>query len=161
MKRYRFKPRFYVIAAAAGLLVTVFAIAHIDNVCSTNIPEYVAPQIIEEKQEIEYTSLGKYKITHYCSCSECCGTWADNRQIDENGQEIVKTASGDIAEPGKTIAVDPDVIPLGSTVIINGQKYIAQDVGGSIKGDRIDIYCSSHEEAINRGVIYAEVYKGV
>jgi 3D (Asp-Asp-Asp) domain-containing protein len=78
--------------------------------------------------------------------------------VDENGQEIVLTASGARAEAGKTIAVDPDVIPLGSTVIINDQEYVAQDTGGAIQGNRIDIYCGSHEEALQLGVITAEVY---
>lgn len=161
MKRYRLKPRFYVIAATAGLLITSFSLVHIDKVCSANVPSETTPVVIEEVKEPEPELLGEYKITHYCSCEICCGVWAENRPIDESGQEIVTTASGAVSEPGRTIAVDPDVIPLGSTVIIDGIEYIAQDVGGAIKGARIDIYCASHEEALNKGVIYADVYKGV
>jgi len=164
MKKYRFKPRFYVIAVTTGLLITSFSLVHIDKVCSSNIAEakVVAPAYIEmeeSKEEPELESLGEYKITHYCSCPICCGEWGENRPVDESGEEIVVTASGEKAEAGKTIAVDPDVIPLGSTVYINGQEYIAQDVGGAIQGNRIDIYCESHEEAIQRGVIYSTVYK--
>lgn len=160
MKKYRFKPRFYVIAATAGLLITSFAFVQVDKVCSSNIAEgkVVKPAYIEiEEPAIE--NLGEYKITHYCSCPSCCNEWGENRPTDENGNEIVVTASGAIAEAGTTIAVDPDVIPLGTKVIINGQEYIAQDVGGAIQGNRIDIYCNSHDEAIQRGVIYSTVYK--
>lgn len=163
MKKYRFKPRFYVIAVTTGLLITSFALVQVDKVCSSNIADgkVLAPAYIEieEPAEPEIENLGEYKITHYCSCPSCCNEWGENRPTDENGNEIVVTASGAIAEAGTTIAVDPDVIPLGTKVIINGQEYIAQDVGGAIQGNRIDIYCNSHDEAIQRGVIYSTVYK--
>lgn len=167
MKKYRLKPRFYIMAVTTGLLITGFSIMHIDAACSEKLesgeiikPAY-AQEIVEpeEPEEPELVSLGEYKITHYCSCQQCCGVWAENRPVDENGQEIVKTASGARAEVGKTIAVDPAVIPLGSTVIIDGQEYIAQDTGGAIQGNRIDIYCSSHQEAWDKGTFTTEVYK--
>lgn len=169
MKRYRLKPRFYVIAVTTGLLITGFSIMHIDAACQEKLEsgEIIKPvyaQDLEEPAEPEepaLESLGEYKITHYCSCPVCCGVWAENRPVDENGQEIVYTASGARAEAGRTIAVDPDVIPLGSAVIINGQEYIAQDTGGAIQGQRIDIYCGSHDEALQLGVITAEVFKEV
>ena len=168
MKKYRLKPRFYVITLTACLAITTGAISHINAACSEKIesgeiikPMMVYAQEIEEPMEPEIITedLGEFTITHYCSCEKCCGVWAQNRPVDENGQEIVLTASGERAEPGRTIAVDPDVIPLGTAVIINGQEYIAQDTGGAIQGQRIDIYCGSHEEALQLGVITAEVFK--
>lgn len=92
------------------------------------------------------TSLGVFKITHYCACSICCGEYS-------NGI----TASGTTAQAGRTIAVDPSLIPLGSSVVINGHTYTAEDTGGAIKGNRIDIFVSSHSEALANGVYYAEV----
>ena len=167
MKKYRLKPRFYVIAVTTGLLITGFSIMHIDAACQEKLEsgEIIKPVYAEELEEPaepevpELVSLGEYKITHYCSCPQCCGVWAENRPVDELGQEIVYTASGARAEAGRTIAVDPEVIPLGSRVIIDGKEYIAQDTGGAIKGNRIDIYCSDHQEALELGVITAEVYK--
>ena len=51
------------------------------------------------------------------------------------------TATMTIPEVGRTIAVDPRVIPLGSRVLIPGRgMYHAEDVGGAIKGNRLDIY---------------------
>lgn len=165
MKRYRLKPRFYVITITAGLLVTGFAIQHIDATCTEKIEtgEVIRPAVayaeeIEEPEEPEPVSLGEFTITHYCSCPICCGVWAEGRPVDENGVEIVKTASGARAEAGKTIAVDPDVIPWGTTVIINGQEYVAQDSGSAIQGNRIDIYCDDHQEAWDKGKFTAEVY---
>ena len=62
------------------------------------------------------------------------------------------------ATPGRTIAVDPDVIPYGTKVIINGNIFVAEDCGEAIKGNRIDVLCASHELAEQFGVQYAEVY---
>ena len=86
--------------------------------------------------------VGKFKITHYCPCTTCNGSWGN------------KTASGTIMTPYKTIAVDPKVIPLGSRVEISGETYIAEDTGGAIKGNRIDVCVGSHSEAYQRGVLY-------
>ncbi len=105
----------------------------------------------------EWRNLGTYKLTAYCSCKKCCGKWAENRPKDENGNPIVYTSTGAIAKAGTTIAVDPSVIPYGSKVKINGHIYIAQDCGGAIKGNRIDVYFDDHQEALNFGVQMAEV----
>ena len=60
---------------------------------------------------------------------------------------------------GRTIAVDPSVIPLGSRVFIEGYGvFIAEDTGGAIKGNKIDIAVSTHERANELGVQYANVY---
>lgn len=67
------------------------------------------------------------------------------------------TATGTIVAEGRTIAVDPSIIPLGSEVIIESDypgisgKYIAEDVGGDIKGNRIDIYMEDVSRALNFG----------
>ena len=53
------------------------------------------------------------------------------------------TSTGAIAEEERTIAVDPSIIPYGSIVLINGKEYVAQDCGGAIKGDKIDIFVDS------------------
>ncbi len=90
--------------------------------------------------------LGSFKVTHYCPCYFCSGSWGAN------------TATGTIPAPGRTIAVDPSVIPLGSKVEINGHVYVAEDTGGAIRGNKIDIYVADHTTALNSGVYYADVY---
>ena len=49
---------------------------------------------------------------------------------------------------GRTIAVDPRVIPLGSKIRLGGRVYTAEDTGETIKGKRIDLYVENHEQAI-------------
>lgn len=102
--------------------------------------------------------LGKFKLTAYCSCDKCCGQYALNRPKDKNGNEIVYGASGRALYQNYSIAVDPNIIPYGSHVNINGHEYEAADCGGAIKGDRIDVYFASHQDASDFGVQYADVY---
>lgn len=105
-----------------------------------------------------WKSLGVYELTAYCSCEICCGEYARNRPIDEHGNPIVYTSIGAIAKAGTTIAVDPRVIPYGSEIQIDGHTYIAQDTGGAIKGNRIDVYFDSHREALVFGRQKAEIF---
>ena len=108
--------------------------------------------------EIKKESLGEFKLTAYCSCEKCCGKWALNRPKDENGKDIVYGSTGTVLIAGTSIAVDPSVIPYGSQVEVNGHTYTAHDTGGAIKGNRIDVYFDSHQDALNFGVQYAEVF---
>lgn len=113
---------------------------------------------VDTNQVIKPVSLGNFKLTAYCSCSLCCGKWALNRPIDNNGNEIVYGSIGERLKEGYSIAVDPTVIPYRTEVIINGKVYKAQDCGGAIKGNRIDVYFDDHQAALNYGVQYAEVF---
>ena len=116
--------------------------------------EAVQEPIIERPKRI---SLGEFKLTAYCSCVKCCGFWAYGRPLDENGNDIVIGASGERLYQGVSIAVDPAVIPYDTTVYINGVAYIAQDCGGAIKDNRIDVYFDNHQDALDFGVQYAIV----
>ena len=116
---------------------------------------------IEEEIEIaepELVSLGRFRITAYCSCEKCCDGWAKKRPKDENGNPIIVGATGEVLEQGVSIAVDKDVIPYGTKVMIAGKEYMAHDCGGAIKGNRIDVYHSTHSSAKEFGVQYAEVF---
>lgn len=121
---------------------------------STTAPETTPEPIPEWK----YTSLGTYRLTAYCACEKCCGYWATVRPLDENGNPIVYTANQSIAKQGVTVAADTNVLPFGTVLLIDGHEYIVQDRGGSIKENRIDIYFESHEEALQFGVQYKEIF---
>ena len=113
---------------------------------------------ISTEPVIEQISIGEYRLTAYCGCSKCCGIWGENRPLDENGKPIVYTANMTVAKEGVTIAADINVLPYGTEVIIDGHRYIVQDRGGSITGNRIDIYFESHQTALEFGVQYKEVF---
>ena len=91
-------------------------------------------------------------ITFYC-CEErphICGT----------GTGI--TASGRRVTPYVSCAVDTDIIPLGSTIMIehNGEMvYLrADDTGAAVKGNHIDIAVKGHSEALSLGVQTADIW---
>ena len=97
-----------------------------------------AAQEPTEKPEL-WIDLGPFTCVAYDACTDCCG----------KTDGITKT--GTKATAGRTVAVDPEVIPLGSTLLIDGQEYIAEDIGGAIKGNKIDIFHNSHAEALEYG----------
>ena len=80
----------------------------------------------------------------------------------DNGQWGDLTHLGTTVRPG-VIAVDPAVIPLGSRVYIEypdgtGAYAVAEDTGGAIKGNRIDIAMSSVDKAYDFGIKNVKVY---
>lgn len=109
-------------------------------------PDATIPPESAETTQSSTVLLGRYKLTAYCPCAKCCGKWTN------------QTATGVTPKQGRTIAVDPKIIPYGSKVIINGHTYIAEDCGGAIKGNRIDVFFDSHSVALQFGVQYADVY---
>jgi 3D (Asp-Asp-Asp) domain-containing protein len=109
--------------------------------------------------------IGRFKITVYCACSKCCGKYAIGRPVDKDGNVIVKGSSGRVLIPLYSIATDTRVIPSGKEVVINGKTYRADDTGGAVKGNVIDIYAGTdHEEAwriaceMAENSQYADVY---
>ena len=95
--------------------------------------------------------LGEFRLTAYCPCMKCCG------------KTDGITATGTLAEEGRTIAVDPRVIPYGSTVTLyfadgTSHTYTAEDCGGAIKENRIDVFFDDHQAARAFGVQSAMVY---
>ena len=112
----------------------------------------------EEEEDFEELSvntpktqnLGVYTVTAYCCCKKCCGK-------DTTHPLYGITASGTKAVEGRTIAVDPSLIPLGTTVYLNGRPYIAEDTGSAIKGNKIDLFINNHQRAQEFGVQEMEV----
>lgn len=73
--------------------------------------------------------------------------------------EKLHTATNTRPKEGRTIAVDRNVIPMGSTVYIEGfGYYIAEDTGGAIRGNKIDIFMMDYKKAIKMGRPKAKVW---
>lgn len=109
------------------------------------VPVMREDESIELQTAPKLTFLGVYRLTAYCSCSICRDKWGPRIAVNPT--------------QGRTIAVDPTVIPYGTSVYIEGYgTYIAEDTGGAIKNNRIDVFFNSHTEALKFGVRYADVY---
>lgn len=110
-------------------------------------PVFSADEMGNEGQNVaEGGLIGTFEITYYAPTGN-------------------NTASGTEPKAGRTIAVDPDVIPLGTHVMIDGHEYVAEDTGGAVKDNVIDIFVDSEDEAIKKGrrydvKVYRVTYKG-
>lgn len=85
-------------------------------------------------------------------------SWYSPKELGKPIHKL-RTSTGTIPKEGRTIAVDPKIIPYGSIVYIQDYGYfIAEDCGGAIKQNRIDIFTASHEYAIQQGKKVAQVW---
>lgn len=109
-------------------------------------------ELIEAALLARSHKLEDVTITFYCceARPHICGT----------GTGI--TASGRRVTPYVSCAVDPDVIPLGSTIMIeyNGEMvYLrADDTGGAVNGNHIDIAVPTHDFALSLGIQTADIW---
>ena len=102
-----------------------------------------------EALEPELVSIGTFTAYAYCPCETCCGQWSGG-----------PTASGVIPEEGRTVAADWDVLPAGTEIYIDGFGWrTVEDTGGAIRGNTIDIFFESHEEAAEFGIQEVELYQ--
>ena len=112
-------------------------------------PSYASKEAHFKKSEL-------WKITYYCACQKCCG------------KSDGITAHNKKANPNHTIALN--WLPFGTRVLIDGKPYVVEDRGAESrfgtyyhrKGPKkqikhIDIFVSSHSEAINLGTKWLPV----
>lgn len=118
---------------------------------TTQSEEPVAEEVTNEEQPVEESSntegetMTVTATAYTADCDGCTGVTSTGIDLNANPNK-------------KVIAVDPNVIPLGSEVYVEGYgNAIAGDVGGAIKGDKIDLHVPSKEEAYNWGVQTVEI----
>ena len=92
----------------------------------------------------------RMRVTAYCPCEKCCGDWADG--VTANGHRINQ---GD-----RFVAADRRYT-FGTTLLIpgynNSQPVKVLDRGGAIKGNKLDVFFNTHQEALIWGVQYLDV----
>lgn len=91
------------------------------------------------------------RVTAYCCCKKCCGK-------DKTHPAYKITASGYKIKQGDCLVAAPKSYGFHTRLIIpgynNGQPVEVLDRGGAIKGNRLDVYFDTHEEALIWGVRY-------
>ncbi len=144
----RWNRRMWAAAIALWVLLAVFLVW-----CLSLPPAAEEAVVVESPPTAEPTAYEEPEnliicdITGYCAC---CTPYAHMNQRDGK----VLTASGLWVNIGEAVAVDPDIIPLGSTVTLGGKEYIAADTG--VYGYTVDVLMS-HEDAAVAGVVKAMV----
>lgn len=114
----------------------------------TKIVEVIVEQPAEntEIQNTNYTPepTPTYKAmeivaTAYCPCEKCCG------------KTDGITSIGVKAEENRTVAADPNILPYGTEILCGMGEFVVEDCGGAIKGNRVDFFFDTHEEALKFG----------
>lgn len=102
---------------------------------------------LEEKEQWQVVHM---RVTGYCACSKCCGKFADGR-----------TANNHKIRKGDAFVAADKFHPFGTEMIIPGynvgQPVKVLDRGKAIKGDRLDVFFHSHQQAQKWGVKYLDV----
>ena len=87
----------------------------------------------------------------YCPCTKCCDNWGTIPV--SSGKR--KTASGHTIKIGDKFVAAPRKYPFGTEMMIpgynNGRIVKVEDVGGAIKGNKLDLYFDKHTEALQFG----------
>ena len=110
------------------------------------------PSKTEEEHKAETNSetssewrIVKMRVTGYCPCSKCCGEYADG--ITANGHKI---------RPGDTFVAADKRYSFGTEMVIEGysnsQTVKVLDRGGAIRGNKLDAFFHTHQEALEWGV---------
>ncbi|MGB2862055.1 MAG: 3D domain-containing protein [Sedimentisphaerales bacterium] len=115
------------------------------------------PNMTEEERKAETKGeisnewrIVRMRVTGYCPCSKCCGKFADGI-----------TACGHKIRPGDTFVAADKRYSFGTEMVIegysNGKSIKVLDRGGAIRGNKLDAFFHTHQEALVWGVRHIDV----
>ncbi|KJR41185.1 3D domain protein [Candidatus Magnetoovum chiemensis] len=114
-----------------------------------NISKLEENILVMEEQFLSQLIADDFIVTAYEQSKKSCGKWS----------KYCKTKTGTTPHKLRTVAVDPKVVPLGSLLYIEGVGWrIAEDIGGVVKGNKIDLFVESRDKAFNFGKRKLKVY---
>jgi len=153
---------FLIVAIGVGLVVAVvvynasqFGVVKVEPAPKkANIVSYKRPhRVVPLEPEIVYAPLWKtveMNVSAYCPCVKCCENFADGI-----------TASGLRIKKGDKFVAAPRNYKFGTEMKIpgynSGNVVKVEDVGGAIKGNKLDLYFDTHKEALQFGRQYLSV----
>ncbi|MCG6552124.1 MAG: 3D domain-containing protein [Candidatus Magnetominusculus sp. LBB02] len=155
MLKKRMLTKCYMLPLLTAALAFVIAMHYMDNLKAQNT------RLTQQMARLETTfhaekdkfmanlQEGEFEVTAYEPSDKSCGKWS----------KLGLTKSGTSPNKLRTVAVDPDVIPIGSLVYIEGIGWrVAEDTGSRVKGRIIDLFVESIEEAKEFGRQKKTVY---
>jgi len=119
-------------------------------------PKVEEPRVEEPNEPAAKKEIVRMLVTAYCPCAKCCGTGSPG--ITANGHKI---------QSGDTFVAADKRYAFGTEMVIpgynKGQSVEVLDRGGAIKGNHIDVFFPTHQEALNWGVqnLDVEILRGV
>ena len=124
---------------------------------ASNSAAIALPSKPEDEQKAETKSepsdewrIVRMRVTGYCPCSKCCGEYADG--ITANGHKI---------RPGDTFVAADKRYSFGTEMVIegysNGKTIKVLDRGGAIRGNKLDAFFHTHQQALEWGVRHIDV----
>lgn len=154
-----------VIATATAVSSDISSVSEAQSNSSVSITKYVTDTIVHPTEPVTEETTTDYETTTVPETTpeeETAGATTTEKQIETTAAvkgEIFHitvyipddkwgyaTATGVTSSHLKTCAVDPSVIPFGSTVSVNGLSLLACDTGNKVKGNVIDIFYDGTEE---------------
>jgi 3D (Asp-Asp-Asp) domain-containing protein len=109
--------------------------------------------VADSKPTLEQSSEWKtvrMRVTAYCPCPKCCDKYSGG-----------PTACGHKIRPGDAFVAADKKYSFGTAMLVAGynneEPVKVLDRGGAIRGDRLDVFFSSHEKALEWGVRYLDV----
>lgn len=132
------------------LLVNIIQNVQFNRMLEQQTDKYTELMIAQQPdmQELPFQKLGRFSLS-----------WYSPKELGKEKPEQLRTSTGSTPKEGRTIAVDPKVIPYGSIVYIQDYGlFVAEDCGGAIKQNRIDVFTASHSKAIQMGHKVAQVW---
>ena len=128
--------------ASEELLHDVEPVEHVDAAPGSDdhvLPNIVIPETVEPLPAPRVIWM---EVTAYCACKKCCGP---------NAQGITASGKRVSYNDGKFVAADTSVLPFGTKLLIpgyHGEPVEVIDRGGAIKGNKLDVFYASHDEAL-------------
>lgn len=110
----------------------------------------IANSSVDNSEQSGQWQIVQMRVTAYCPCQKCCGKYSDG-----------VTACGHKIRPRDVFVAADKRYPFGTEMIIagynNGKPVKVLDRGGAIRGNRLDVFFHSHQEALKWGVKYLNV----
>jgi 3D (Asp-Asp-Asp) domain-containing protein len=139
-------------AGSAGWSSSEFLLVAETN--GPDLPDRIMPMVAERVPPDRILASGSLQIRHTLQVRLTGYT----NQPPGNGAHGYLTRSGTQVRWG-IVAVDPQVIPLGSRLMIEGfdDVFVAEDTGGGVRGSHVDIYFPDYFSAVQFGVQYRTI----